>query len=308
MNAHAPAHPPKTDTRALIVLMIGAAAIGFAPIFVRLTETGPAAAGLWRLLFALPWLLILAFRPGAKTEGAGVPWKWTGLAGAMFAADMLFWHYGVTYTSVTNATVLTNLTPVVVTLAAWIFFRERPKRMFVAGLALALAGAMTMAFSHSGAGGVNPPLGDLLSLITALWYGAYFICIGRARQAADATRVMLWSTATGVPLLLIAALLLREDLRPDSLAGWGACAALGVVHVVGQGAIAWALGRLPTALASVVVFVQPVVAAFLGWAIFGEPVGLIQGLGGAIALLGVAVAQRSAASKRTASETGAATA
>lgn len=308
MTAPALPHPPKADTRALIVLMIGAAAIGFAPIFVRLTETGPAAAGFWRLVFALPWLLILAFRPGARTEGAGVPWKWTGLAGAMFAGDMLFWHYGVTYTSVTNATVLTNLTPVVVTLAAWIFFRERPRRMFVAGLALALVGAMTMALSRSGAHGVNPPLGDLLSLITALWYGAYFICIGRARQSADATRVMLWSTATGAPLLLIAALLLREDLRPDDLAGWGACAALGVVHVVGQGAIAWALGRLPTALASVVVFVQPVVAAFLGWAIFGEPVGLIQGLGGAIALLGVAVAQRSAASKRTASETGAATA
>ena len=311
MTAPAPAPAqvpaPKADTRALIVLMIGAAAIGFAPIFVRLTETGPAAAGFWRLLFALPWLLLLAFRPGVKTEGAGVPWKWTGLAGMFFALDLLFWHYGVTYTSVTNATVLTNLTPVVVTLSAWFFFRERPRRMFVAGLALALAGAMTMAFSHSGAQGVNPPLGDLLSVVTALWYGGYFIAIGRARQAADATRVMLWSTAIGAPLLLVAALVLREDLRPDSLAGWGACAALGVVHVVGQGAIAWSLGRLPTALASVVVFVQPVVAAGLGWAIFGEPVGLIQGLGGVIALVGVAVAQRSAA-KKTSAETGAATA
>ena len=298
----------KTDMRALVVLMIGAAAIGFAPIFVRLTETGPAAAGFWRLLFALPWLALLAFRPGASKGMADVPWKWVGLAGAFFAADLLCWHYGVTYTSVTNATVLTNLTPVVVTLAAWFFFRERPKRLFVAGLALALAGAMTMAFSSSGARGINPPLGDALSVITALWYGGYFIAIGAARKQAEATRVMLWSTAVGAPLLLVSALLLNEDLRPDSLGGWGACAALGVVHVVGQGAIAWALGRLPTALASVVVFVQPVVAAGLGWLFFGEPIGVIQGLGGVIALVGVAIAQRSAARKETAAEVGAATA
>jgi drug/metabolite transporter (DMT)-like permease len=295
----------KTDMRALAVLMIGAAAIGFAPILVRLTETGPGVAGFWRLAFALPWLLILAFRPGHRAQGP-IPWKWTALAGVFFAADLLCWHYGVHFTSVTNATVLTNLTPVVVTLAAWFLFRERPRAMFVGGLALALAGALTMAFTKSGAQGLNPPLGDLLSAITAFWYGGYFIAIGRARKIADATRVMLVSSAIGAPLLLIAALALREDLWPDSSAGWAACIALGVMHVIGQGAIAWALGRLPTALASVVVFVQPVVAATLGWLIFHEPIGLIQGLGGVIALVGVAVAQRSAA--RTARETGAATA
>lgn len=296
-----PPSPGRTDVRALAVLMVGAAAIGFAPIFVRLTETGPAAAGFWRLAFALPFLALLSLRGGQDGEAkGGATWTWIGLAGVLFAGDLLCWHYGVTFTSVTNATVFSNLTPVVVTLAAWIFFAERPRRMFVAGVALALAGAITMALTHSGAKGTNPPLGDLLSVITALWYGAYFVAVGQARKTADATRVMLWSSAVGAPLLLVSALLLNEDLRPDSPAGWGACAALGVVHVVGQGAIAWALGRLPMALASVVVFVQPVVAAGLGFLFFSEPVGVIQGLGAVIALVGVAIAQRSAAKKETA--------
>ena len=293
----------RTDTRALVVLMIGAAAIGFAPIFVRLTETGPAAAGFWRLAFALPWLALLAFRPGAPRPEGPSPVKWTALAGVFFALDLAFWHYGVTYTSVTNATVLTNLTPVVVTLAAWFIYGERPRRLFVAGLALALSGAFTMALAHGeDARGVNPPLGDLLSALTAIWYGGYFLAIGQARKSANATRVMFWSSAAGAPLLLIAALALREDLRPETPSGWGACFALGLVHVIGQGAIAWALGRLPTALASVVVFIQPVVAAILGWAIFGEPIGLIQGLGGVIALLGVAIAQRSASRRKAGPE------
>ena len=44
-------------------------------------------------------------------------------------------------------------------------------------------------------------------------------------------------------LLLAAAALLGEDLLPDGPGGWAACAGLGLVHVAGQGSIAWALGR-----------------------------------------------------------------
>ena len=58
-----------------------------------------------------------------------------------------------------------------------------------------------------------------------------------------------------------------------------------------QGSIAWALGRLPAATASVVVLVQPVVAAVLGWLLFAEALGPVQALGAAIALGGVVLAQ-----------------
>jgi drug/metabolite transporter (DMT)-like permease len=63
------------------------------------------------------------------------------------------------------------------------------------------------------------------------------------------------------------------------------------VHVTGQGSIAWALGKLPTALTAVVVLVQPVTAALLGWVIFHEAIGPLQAVGGLMALAGVALAQ-----------------
>ena len=70
-----------------------------------------------------------------------------------------------------------------------------------------------------------------------------------------------------------------------------ACVGLGLMHVAGQGSIAWALGRLPAATASVVVLVQPVVAAILGWMLFAEALGPVQALGAGIALAGVVLAQ-----------------
>lgn len=282
--------------------------IGLAPILPRLTETGPSAAAFWRLAFATPLLLALAWR------GQGGPGKVSPLAlaaGAFFAADLAFWHYGLTYTSVANATVLTNLTPIVVTVAAWLLLKERPRSLFVVALALAVAGAVVMALARgSGGQGSNPTLGNALSAATAIWYGAYFLCVRQARATTSAARVMLWAGMVGAPLLLLAALVLGEDLWPDSLAGWAACAGLGAVHVAGQGSIAWALGRLPAGLTSVTMLVQAVVAAALGWMIFSEAVGPVQGLGAAILLIGVMLAQWSSAraEKKTAAAADAATA
>ncbi|HEX8570179.1 MAG TPA: DMT family transporter [Caulobacteraceae bacterium] len=285
---------PRSDPRAVAALVFGAAAIGFAPILARLTDTGPAAAAFWRLAFAAPLLAAMAFRPGQ--EGGRGPDRWSLAAGVLFAFDMSFWHYSLVYTSVTNATVLTNLTPVVVTLAAWLLFRERPRRLFVAALVLAVAGAFTMAAAKGAGGrGTNPPLGDTLAAVTALWYGGYFLCVRQARERLTASRVMFWTGAAGAPLLLALALVLREGLIPASTGGWLACAGLGLVHVAGQGSIAWALARVPTALASVTVLVQPLVAAVLGWAIFSEAVVPAQAAGAAVLLAGVILAQWSTA-------------
>jgi drug/metabolite transporter (DMT)-like permease len=283
-------------SRAFGVLLLGACAIGFGPILVRLTETGPAAAAFWRFLLALPLLLLLGRL--AERSGPGLPNRALLLAGLFIATDLAFWHYGIKFTSVANATVLSNLTPIFVTAFAWLMFKERPRGAFLAGLVLAVGGAATMALAGDPTRlqpGANPLLGDALSVITAVWYTAYFLTVAQARRTRSAVQVMTWSTLAGIPLLLVYALVLGEDLLPATSAGWAACMGLGVMHVAGQGSIAWALGRLPAAVTGVVVLVQPVVAGALGWMLFGEALTLIQIAGAAAALAGVAVAQFSSA-------------
>lgn len=277
--------------RALAVLAFGAAVIGATPILARMTETGAAAAGFWRVFLALPALALMAGRGGA---GLGGPHPMAVVAGVMFALDLGFWHYGVRLTSVTNATVLTNLTPVLVTLFGWVVLRQRPHALFLAALAGAVAGAGLMALESRSGPGPNPPLGDLLSAITAVWYGGYFLAIAAGRRTQTAGSLMLWSGIVSAPLLLVAALLLGERIVPAGAAGWAACLGLAAVHVAGQGSIAWAMGRLPAALASVVALVQPVVAAVLGWLLFAEAVTPLQAAGAAVLLLSVVLAQRGA--------------
>ena len=277
----------------MLMLFVGACVTGAAPILVRVAGAGPAATGFWRLLFSLPLLAMLSWR---SAGGVAAPSRLASLAGVAFALDLGFWHYGIANTSVAKATVLSNLTPVVVTAVAWLVLKQRPARLFVLAVALSVAGAWTMAIAKgTGAVGPNPALGDALSLTTAIWYALYFLAVSAARQRQPATRVMFWSSLAGVPILLVAALSLREPLFPPTVLGWSACVALGVVHVAGQGSIAWALGRLPPATASVTVLVQPVVATILGWLLFGERLSTWQALGAALALTGVVLAQRATA-------------
>ncbi len=273
-----------------LALIAGACAIGFVPNLVRLADTGPAAAGFWRMALSLPLLLPLMLRDG---RGLGLrPSTASLLAGLFFAGDLAFWHYGIRYTSVANATVLANLSPVVVTAVAWFLFRERPGRMFMVGLAVALAGAWIMAAGAAAGGAVAPLLGDLLSLTTAVWYALYFVAMRRARQGEGASRAMFWSSLATAPVMLAVALAMGEPILPGSTGGWLACLGLAVAHVAGQGSIAWALGRLPASIASVVVLAQPVVAAIVAWFLFQEALTPVQMLGGALTLAGVVVAQR----------------
>ena len=274
--------------QAVAVLLAGACIIGLSPILVRLTEAGAAAAGFWRLFFALPLLAILTVR---NAGSLGRPSKMALWGGVFFALDLGFWHYGIHYTSVTNATVLSNLTPVVVTTFAWIFLRQRPKALFLAAVALGVGGAWLMAIEKGGGHLVNQPLGDALSLCTAFWYALYFLTMAEGRKTETTSRMMFWVGAVGAPLILVAALLLGEPIFPTSPLGWGALVGLGLMHVTGQGSIAWAMGRLPAATTSVVVLIQPIVAAWLGWILFAEPIGRLQAVGAAVTLGGVVLAQ-----------------
>ena len=286
--------PVASRGKALAVLLLGACVIGLSPILVRLTETGPAAAGFWRLAFAMPILAIVTRRAAGSL---GKPSPIALIAGVMFALDLGFWHYGIRYTSVTNATVLSNLTPVVVTAFAWVFLKQAPRPLFLLAVAIAVGGAWMMAMEKGGGPGLDPPLGNALSATTAIWYALYLLAIGVGRQREAASSLMFWSGVVGIPLILGAALLLGEPILPAGPAGWAACIGLGVMHATGQGAIAWAMGRLPTATASVVVLVQPVVAAWLGWLMFAEAIGPMQAAGAAFALGGVVLAQVAARPK-----------
>ncbi|HEY1076706.1 MAG TPA: DMT family transporter [Fontimonas sp.] len=277
-------------SRALPALIAGAVLIGLAPIFVRLAAVGPTSAAFWRLALALPVLGLLLWRlrpePQARALASGhLPWLW--LAGLCFAADLVLWHQALRYTSVANATLLSNVAPVFVALAAWLIFRERSGGRFVIGLLLAMAGAALLV-ADSLEIGVETVVGDLLGIASAVFYAGYLLTVSRQRRWFTTVQVMFWSTLVGALVTAPLALLQGETLLPPDQHAWLMLAGLALLsHVGGQGLIAYALAHLPATFSSVSLLVQPVAAALFAWVLLGERFGLQQAVGGAIVLGGI---------------------
>ncbi|PWE16362.1 EamA/RhaT family transporter [Marinicauda salina] len=293
--AAAPEASPQGSALTGVIALLGAATlIGFAPIFVKLSDLGPQAIAFWRLVFALPalalWLAIE--RRGATTAPKRPDRRAMVLAGVFFSLDLAFWHAGIKITTAANATLLANLAPVIVTAGAWLIFKQRPSWGFAGAAVLALGGAMLLSLVNVEIAPERLP-GDALSAMTAVWYAAYLLAIHAARRGASTPRVMLWSTAVATPFALAFTLGFGEPLLPATPAGWLPLIALGViVHAGGQGGVAFGLGRVPAPLASLIILFQPVVAACAGWIIFGEALTALQIAGAGLVLAGVYIAQR----------------
>jgi len=275
----------------MLALVGGAIAIGLAPILVRWSEVGPNATAFWRLLLAVPALWLLARAAGARVlprRDGGV----LAFAGLCFALDLCFWHASIALTTVANATLLANLTPVIVVLWCWLARRQRPTGSFAAGALLALAGAAGLSLAGQSLEG-SDLLGDVYGVLTACAYAGYLLAVERARGSTAGLTVMLASTTVAALITGGVALATGEVFWPGSGRGWLVLAGLALlVHVVGQGGIVWAVGQLPAALSSVVILIQPVVAAVLGWWWLGERLGPLAILSGGLVLAGVLLARR----------------
>lgn len=301
---HPAARRPAAETIALAALIGGALCIALAPILVRLSEAGPTATAFWRFALAVPALWLL--RAGAAPRGrAAAPIRRRdaalfALAGLFFAGDMGFWHWSIAHTSVANATLLANTAPVFVVLGGWLVFGLSFRPLFLLGLALALAGTAVLMRASLPLGAAHL-LGDGLGIVAGAFYGAYLLVVERLRLRFSTTAILSVSVPVSALFVGLAALGTEERLIAVTWQGWAVLAALALVsQLAGQGAIAWALARLPVAFASVSLLVQPVAAALLAWALLAEPLGPVQAAGAAVVLAGILIARVVGAPKASA--------
>lgn len=283
------------------MLLGGVVAIAHAPILAELArahgQLPPSATAFWRMALATPLLFAalaaLRSRPGVRPAAR---WRWTLLVpGVFFAGDLATWHLSFVYTSVANATLLANVSAILVPAAAWFLLRERVGRRFALGAGLAFLGvAILLGASGTGRGPATarPLLGDAIALVTAAFYAGYLLSMKGLRARHGALRIWAWSSAAGALCLLALCLVQGAALLPAVPGGWWSLLGLAVVpHCLGQGLIAAALGRLPAGSTAVALLAQPVITAALGWIYLGQEVVALQAIGGGVVLLGIALAQ-----------------
>ncbi|WP_338446226.1 DMT family transporter [Pelagerythrobacter marensis] len=254
-------------------LMAGNVALALGPWLVRLADTGPVAAGFWRMFLPLPLLALLAWR--ARTPGPLD--RRTALmvvaAGLFFAFDLASWHIGIERTRLANATLFGNSGSVILMIWGLVALRRAPAGREWLALAAALGGAAIL-MGRSLEISAATLVGDLLCLLAGVFYAFYLIPAQRARATLGQWAVLLLVALVAAPALLGFAVFLGEPVWPGE-AGWGPVVALAISsQLVGQGLLVFSLRHFPPLVIGVALLTQPAIAAAVGWFAFGEVLGL----------------------------------
>jgi len=274
--------------------------LGFAAFFVRWAQAPAPVMGFYRLGLATLILTPFFVRHSLRARPASATGGWKAglvilpiLAGLGSGFDHFFWNSALGKTSVANATLLGNTSPLWVALAAWLLFRQKLGRLFWLGLALTLGGAAVVLGSdflrHPSLG-----WGDLFGVTSSLFYAAFYIFSERSRRHFD-TLTHVWICSLSSTLLLLAlSLATHASLTGYSPRTWLVFLAAALFpQLAGYLCMGYALGHLPASIVSPTMLGQPVLTALLAIPLLGESLLPAQWLGGAVVLGGIYLIHRS---------------
>ncbi len=289
--------------RPAAVAVAGALTIAFSAILVELADVEPVTAAIFRCLYAVPVLWLIATLEDRRFGPR--PWRERRLAipaGIFFAADLIFWHYAIEDVGAGLATVLGNLQVVVVPFVAWAVLGERIQARLLAALPLVCSGVVLISGAlESGAYGDDPVRGVVFGFLTGLTYAGFLLVL---RQAGADLRRPAGPLADATAVAAVAAIVAGLALgKADLVPAWPSHAWLIVLALTSQ-VLGWllitvSLPRLPAALTSVTLTIQPVGSVLLGVVLLGEDPSTLQLAGVACILAGlVSVALRRDPSRR----------
>ena len=269
----------------LAALLLGNAALAMGPWFVRFADTGPVAAGFWRLALALPVLALLA-RANGQALG-GIPRRvvlTVMLGGVFFGLDIASWHVGIGLTRLANAALFGNAGSLVLMVWGFIAWRRLPKGREWPALAAALAGAAIL-MGRSLEISPRTLLGDVFCLTAGLLYAGYLLILHDARKALGNWSLLTWSSLASAAVLLAIALIAGERIVPMD---WRPIIGLAISsQLIGQGLLVYALRHFSPLVIGIALLTQPAVAALAGWLSFGEVLTAADFVG--VALVGSAL-------------------
>ena len=276
------------------ILIIGAIAIAFSPIFVRFSDVDPIMTAFYRIFISLPFFLFFSsfnIIEKVKFPQFNKSYVIFLVSGIFFALDLICWHWSIKLTTVSKATFLSNLAPIVVIIFSLIFLKEKFSKFFYLAALLSMVG-MLMLLGESFKFNKSQFIGDLLGVLTAIWYGSYIVTISELRKKYNSTSIMFLSGIVTAIILLIISILFEQSLIPQSLFTITIIFLLGFIcQFMGQSFITYSLAYLSASLSSLCLLIQPIAATVLAYFFFQEKLTIIQFFGSALILIGIYIAR-----------------
>jgi drug/metabolite transporter (DMT)-like permease len=261
--------------------------ISFAPVFAKVADVGPTMAGFYRMLFGGIFLVIILIARRESIWNGSRLFVLSLICGALFAADLAFWHRSINYVGPGLATLLANFQVFFVAAFGVILLRERLGWRLACAIPLAVAGLFLIVGFDFDQAEHGYKIGVLYGLITAVTYATFLLVFRKLRSTSESCSpfpaVAVISLSAAVLLAPIAAIQGESFSIPDSIS----VLVLVVYGLVGQ-VLGWVfissgIRKIESSKVGLILLLQPTLAFVWDILFFGRVTTAVEVAGAVLA-------------------------
>ena len=273
------------------MIVVGVWGISMSSILVRYSNAPSAVTSAWRLLWTVVLMLPVVLGNGRiRQEMVSLNKKnvlLCILSGLFLAIHFAVWFESLRHTSVASSTTIVCTEVIWVSLGFCLFLKGKLSGKALLSIGITLLGSFLIALSDSAAGESNL-YGDFLALIAAIAVAVYTL-IGRTVRRTVTTTVytfLVYSSCAAALVLLCG--VQKYGLFAYGFRGIAVGFFLAIFStILGHSIFSWCLRYFSPSFVSASKLCEPVAAAAMAAILFGEGMGMMQILGGALILGGV---------------------
>jgi drug/metabolite transporter (DMT)-like permease len=278
--------------QAILVLGIGLIAISFASIFIKLCNAPSLVIAAYRLAIASVFYIgFTRIRSGSILAVYSRPQlKIVLFSGIFLTVHFATWITSLKFTSVASSVVLVQSAPIFVAIGSIIFLREKPSKLILLGVSIALIGSIIIS-AHDFSLNKNSLVGNLLAIAGAIGAAGYLLAGRKLRSSIDTFRYVTMVYSVTAILLLLIALISGNSLVGYTPKTYLLLFAIAMIpQVIGHTSLNWALKYFSATAVAVIILGEPIGASILALVILGETLSVVKIIGGLIILIGVLIA------------------
>ena len=272
-------------------LFAGALMISFSPVFVKLTSVAPTTSGFYRVLFGGVVLAVYLAITRRRLTFSAKAWMALLLSAIFFALDLWFWHRSILYVGAGLSTLLANFQVFIMMAAGALLLNQRPNRMQLAAVPLAIAGLALIVGFDWDSFSADYQLGIVFGLLTAGCYAGYMLTMRQARMnsayAMPAREIAVMSLLVAA-LLGSAAAVEGVSLQiPSAMDGIWLLLYGVLCNAIGMLFIASSLSKVTTTEVGLALLAQPTLSFLWDILFFGRSLSLMEATGALLSLAGI---------------------
>lgn len=280
-------------------LVIGVISISIFPVLVKWTPVSGITSAFYRMFFGFILLLPYVLISKKFTIPARALWFPIALCGIIFATDIAVWNLSIHYSNATQATLLTNLSPVWVGIGTFLFLPDKPGSRFWLGTLIALLG-MIVLIGFDAFLGLRLDKGFALAVLSGILYASYLLISKTVLNRMDILSFMTINMAVSSLYLFLICIIFDQPIAGFDTSIWIVFGIQGLVcQLIGWLALNYAVQKMDAKSVSLSLLSQAGVTGFFAWAFIGETITAQMIIGGIIILLGIAITFQSKPARNT---------